>query len=118
MTKQSVFEILTKTVLSVFLMLSGISIVEASGKDNPPKDKKKDPETEEVYIVREAEELRDEYLTTYENSDGTYTSFLYASPIRYRNDERQLIDIDESITAKSTKKWVKKFLRKIGKIEI
>jgi len=61
-------------------------------KDNEVTDQK-----EEVTIVCEIEEKRDEYSTTYLNSDGTYTTYFYTAPIRYRDENGDLVDIDTSI---------------------
>lgn len=46
---------------------------------------------------RELRELSTEYSTVYENTDGTRTSYTYLKPIRYKDNNGKLVEIDNSI---------------------
>ena len=98
MKKQNFFEILVKTVLSMFLVLSTVTGISALEKENIIKAGKEEDKAAEVYVVEEAEELRDEYSETFLNSDGSFTLNMYATPIHYRNENGELVEIDASLT--------------------
>ena len=52
---------------------------------------------EEVYRIKEIESKRDTYSTVYLNSDGTETWKFHSTPIRYYDDNGELVDIDTGI---------------------
>jgi hypothetical protein len=60
-------------------------------------DSEESSEEQDVTTVGEVEELRDEYTTVYQNSDGSYTAQLYSSPVRYTDEDGELVDIDTSL---------------------
>ncbi len=51
----------------------------------------------EAEIVKELPEERTEYSTVWLNDDGSYTARFYSSPVRYKDDNNNLVDIDSSL---------------------
>lgn len=51
----------------------------------------------EAEIVKELPEERTEYSTVWVNDDGSYTARFYSSPVRYKDDNNNLVDIDSSL---------------------
>ena len=58
-----------------------------------------DEETGEPAILGDVQELRNEYATVFERSDGSFLARYYSSPVRYRDENNNLVDIDPSLTA-------------------
>lgn len=53
--------------------------------------------------VRERKELRERSSKTYEMSDGTYESVLYAEDIHYKDSDGEFVPIDNSIVDEEKK---------------
>ncbi len=53
----------------------------------------------EAQIVDVVAEENDEYTTVFLNDDGSYTARFYSAPIRFKDENDELIDIDTSFVA-------------------
>lgn len=100
---------MTNLFLGLSLFVSNTVGINASysNTDKTKEEKVKEIEVieieEEVNEVEEVVEKREEYSSTYLNSDGTYTTYFYASPIRYQDEKGNLTDIDTSLETLDSK---------------
>ena len=92
MTNTNITKRVLAALLAIFVLLNNNVVnVLAGGSSNTEEPEVTQNKEEEVV------ELRDRYSNTYLNEDGSYTTFFYASPIRYEDKNGELVDIDTSI---------------------
>lgn len=100
-TTKKFFGISLLSILGLSLAISNIPFSHAL--ENYSKD-----DINSKVIVRELEELREEYSKHYLNTDGTITVMTYDDAIHYKDDNGKWKDIDNTLVEKATKVSSKK----------
>ncbi|MPW26723.1 DNRLRE domain-containing protein [Alkalibaculum sp. M08DMB] len=94
----SIVLVFTMVFSCVSTPFSSIRKVQAEATRVEEKSKEED-ENESVQVYEE----NTENATIYDNGDGTKTAYIYSEPIRYKDEEGKLLEIDNTIVPLSEK---------------